>query len=151
MTKPSKSSWTIMTALHGIYRKSPNLHLPKVCYSTERRSHTMVSTGIDPQLSSFFSLLLLSDDGKVTLARVDSDVFELSHRIYTGTPSALSRYVPHYIKAGVLGDKIGCPIFEICVMLKLVLLYITSMSIFSYSGTHIRPVAGLKLLKWALG
>ena len=99
----------------------------------------------------FFSLLLLDDDRKVALAKVDLGVFELSiHRNYMGTLSALSKYVRQYIKVGMSGDKLGCPISEICVILKRVLSYVTSMVIFSHSMIHVRPAAGPRLLEWAL-
>ena len=38
----------------------------------------------------------------------------------------------------MLGDKFGCPVPEICLMLRLSLLHAMSIVIASYSGTHIR-------------
>ena len=98
----------------------------------------MVSTANDPQLPSFLLLYYYLNDRRVYLPEDDSDLFELlTHWMYTGTLSALSEYVPHRVEAGILRDKLRCPIFRNCAMLELLVLYAMSIVIYLFnSGTH---------------
>lgn len=84
----------------------------------------MVSTANAPQLPCFLLLYCYRNDRRVYLPEADPDLFELfTYWMYTGTLPALSEYVPHHLKARILVDKLGCPVFQNCAMLELFVLY----------------------------
>ena len=110
-------------------------------------------------VSPYFAAALNGDYSETTLQNIsfpedDPKAFEtFTQWLYIGLVIVRSPYyIPTYVHAWALGDKLGCVVFQDCVMAELVLLHAVGATLIPSTvklAYELSP-AGSKLRKWAL-